>query len=130
MALCCSAPCPGTGPAADGSASGRAPVHPHSSISDGGTHKGIPTLFYMLYSTRLHSTALSLSDRWGDERVNTTALTCSQTKTFKSRYLNCTCTQPPSSTYVADFSSPLASRGDGHLSHKARYKLMYLKTNY
>lgn len=76
------------GPAADGSASGRAPVHPHSSISDGGTQKGIPTLFSTLYSTRLHFLALPLSDRWGGERVNTTALACSQIKTFKSHYLN------------------------------------------
>lgn len=83
-----SAPCPGMGPAADGSASGRAPVHPRSSISDGGTQKGIPTLFNMLYSTRLDPLALSLSDRWGDERVNTTALACSQIKSFKSHYLN------------------------------------------
>lgn len=55
---------------------GHLPTQPGSSVSDGGTYKGISTLFEVLYSTRSRSLAHSLSDRQGDERekYNSTCL--------------------------------------------------------
>lgn len=106
------------------------PLPIHTAPARMEAHKKAFLQFNMLYSTRLHFLALSLSDRWEDERVNTTALACSQIKTFKSHYLNSLAPSHHVVLLQLNSSYPLASRGDGHLSHKARYKLMCLKASY